>query len=268
MSAKTTADINGVHSNKRSVWYASHPKLRTEQAKQQAGAVAKAIKSGSSTEPLDEVTLFTALHTCAYLASGDGKRASLSPSQRRVWARRWHRIREYAVQANLGLVYSLLARFRSSSVDDDQLQSDAMYALAQAVRRFNPFCGYRFSTYACNCIARACMRRSRREQRRKQRLPFQYDPSFDRPTERTDLDEELRIELLHRALNENWAQLTELESRVLSTRFPMDTNRKATFKAIGNHIGLSKERIRQIQNSALGKLRRALEQAPGMKQAV
>ncbi len=230
--------------------------------------VLAAIRPGSELEPPDETTLFTAMHTCAYMASEDGKRASVSLEQRRVWDRRWHRIREYAVQSNLGLVYSMLNRFRFAAADEDQLQSDAMYALAQAVRRFNPFSGYRFSTYACNCIARACMRRSRREQRRKQRLPFQYDPTFDRPTERADLDAELRIEMLHRALNENWAELTEMESRVLSTRFPLDTGRKSTFKAIGQTIGLSKERIRQIQNRALAKLRQVLEDGDAVRTAV
>lgn len=70
------------------------------------------------------------------------------------------------------------------------------------------------------------------------------------------------MELLRHVLRINSSDLTELESRVLLGRFPQGNNDRLTFKQIGRSVGLSKERVRQIQNTALAKLRETLEQDP------
>ncbi|NLX20052.1 MAG: sigma-70 family RNA polymerase sigma factor [Phycisphaerae bacterium] len=243
-------------------FYAPHPWLRSKAAQSNARKVLAWIAAGMPpAHRPEEGDLFKALHTCAYWAS-DRRQAQVSASTRRRWRKHWHRVREAVVQLNLGLVYRMLDHFRSPDLDDDDLLSEGMLGLARAVDRFNPWRGFRFSTYACNCIARSCMRRGRRELRYRSLFPVYYDPALDSPAETTSSEVDLRLERLRHVLRINSSDLTELESRVLLGRFPQGNNDRLTFKQIGRSVGLSKERVRQIQNTALAKLRETLEQDP------
>jgi len=247
------------------LWFVPDPKLRTKAAAQDAIRIADWILAGKEgTEP-DEQALFIGLHTCAYRAARKEGKRPIPQEERFEWARRWQRIREYIVEKNMGLVYSMIARFGSRNVDEDDMLSDALFALARAVDRFNPWRGYRFSTYACNVIARALMRRGKQESHYRKRFPVQHDMSFERPDRSPDDQTELYVERLHRALEQNLGELTELESRILAQRFPAQREDRLTFQEIGDAIGLSKERVRQIQNIALGKLRGALAEDPALK---
>lgn len=162
----------------------------------------------------------------------------------------------------MGLVYSIIQRVGCRKASEDDLLSDGLYALTRAVDRFDPTKGYRFSTYACTVIARDLMRRGKRETNYRRLFPVQHDVTFERPTRPADRGTELYVERLQIALNQNLGNLTELETQVLSRRFPENTESRLTFLEIGSVIGLSKERIRQIQNSALRKLRRVLDEDP------
>ena len=53
--------------------------------------------------------------------------------------------------------------------------------------------------------------------------------------------------------------LSPIEADVLRQRFGLDDDEERTFREIGDQYHLSRERIRQIQNSALDKLKKALE---------
>jgi len=73
--------------------------------------------------------------------------------------------------------------------------------------------------------------------------------------------ENLRDSDLYRALSEVIHILDERERDILSLRFPMDedSGKKLTLEDVGARFKVTRERIRQIQNIALAKLRRALE---------
>jgi len=239
----------------RALWFAPDPRVKTRQAAQQAIELARSISSsGGPATPPDEESLFAAMHTCAYKATRRGR----TPAEQAEWIRRWECIREYIVQRNLGLVYSMIGRFSNRRSDEDDLLSDAMLALTRATDRFNPWRGYRFSTYACNVIARALMRRGKRESNYRRLFPVQHDASFERVANTADTGSELYVERLRHILQENVCDLTEMETRILAQRFPDAEDPKLTFQEIGNAVGLSKERVRQIQNVALEKLREVL----------
>jgi RNA polymerase sigma factor (sigma-70 family) len=212
--------------------------------------------------PPEEEDLFVALHTCAYRAARQARRTVIPAAERSKWAKRWQVVREHIVEKNLGLVYSMISRFGSRKVDEDDLLSDAMYALTRAVDRFNPWRGYRFSTYACNVIARALMRRGKRESNYRRLFPVQHDITMEQPEGMPDTQTELYVERLNRILDENLGELTDLESHILSQRFPPARESRLTFQEIGQGVGLSKERVRQIQNIALDKLRDVLNLDP------
>ncbi|HYM37712.1 MAG TPA: sigma-70 family RNA polymerase sigma factor [Nitrospiraceae bacterium] len=57
-----------------------------------------------------------------------------------------------------------------------------------------------------------------------------------------------------------WMQtLSEREQRVITLRFGLDGEDEQTLEAIGRELNLTRERVRQIENEALGKLRVTIE---------
>ena len=61
---------------------------------------------------------------------------------------------------------------------------------------------------------------------------------------------------------EVWSQLADLrpiEADILKKRFGLETDEEQTLKEIGDEYHLSRERIRQLQEQALGKIRRAFK---------
>jgi len=260
LTACRTLPRRSIDKSMKRLWYIPHRLIRT------AGAAADAIRvsewietqKGLDSEP-DEKELFIAMHTCAYRYSHPRGNKRNYNAQREQWYRRWLIIREYIIEQNLGLVYALPNRFRTREADDDDLFSEALFALARAAERFNPWQGFRFSTYACPAILRTCARWGKRENAYHKRFPVHYDISIEQSDGAKDAQADLYVERLRRALDKNLGDLTELESSILTQRFLSKDMPKKTFREIGEQIGLSKERVRQIQNNALGKLREVMK---------
>ncbi len=246
----------------RNMWYASDRRIRTAAAAKEAIEVAElAAGAGWSEAKPDEQVLFQALHVCAFRANRAAK-GGKGDGDCQAWSERWETIRGYIVERNLGLVYSMIGRFGSRQLDEDDMLSEAMYALTRAVDRFNPWRGFKFSTYACNVIARAIMRRGKQESNYRRLFPVQHDVLFERSTGTSDVGMELYVERLQGVMERNMGELTDLETTILSRRFPEERESRLTFQEIGDEVGLSKERVRQIQNVALSKLREVLDSDP------
>lgn len=250
----------------RSLWYVSHSYLRSKDAVNDATRLATWINSGGDwdSQPPEEA-LFRGLHTCAFQASRKGGEKGVSQSMRNRWAQRWLDIREYIVELNIGLVYTMLKKVGTNDADEDDLLSEGLLALTRAVERFNPWKGYRFSTYACNAIGRALIRRRQREHRYRDRFPVQHDVDYEKPSALPDTNLELLSERLHHTLDQNLADLTSCESDIIAQRFPMDIKQRRTLKEIGENCGMSKERVRQIQTIALCKIRNVMECDPVLR---
>lgn len=240
-------------------------RLRAKGAKERAIRIAALIADGTASgSDLSETELFTALHVCAYWATNRGRSGGADRSlewSRQGWASRWKLMRDYLVEQNLGLIYSIGSRFRSREVDWDDARGEAFYALVRAVEGFNPWFGFRFSTYACNAIRRALIHLGRKTTQYRIRFPVGHDPAFEEPVE-VDENSELYMDRLTRALEQNLAELTDREAMILDRRFPRDGGEAMTLGEVGEAIGLSKERVRQIQRRALSKLRDVLDGDP------
>jgi RNA polymerase primary sigma factor len=72
-----------------------------------------------------------------------------------------------------------------------------------------------------------------------------------------DTDELLLRESFSRALSDALAELPERERKVLELRFGLSDDQPKTLREIGEVMGLSRERVRQIESRALNKLRRS-----------
>ncbi len=245
------------------MWYKPARRIRTEAAARRAREIVEQIARREELgDMVDEHVLFVALHTCAFQAkkccqNGDGNKRKC-----RKWVSRWRTLRDYIVEQNLGLVYSMMTRLRLAHAHYDDIHSDGLVALVRAVERFDPWRGVRFSTYACNLIVRDLINVSKRAARYRNLFPYQHDETFERPQPMPDHETGLYVERLQRALDKNLAGLTDLETTIIEQRFPKDRPKRRTLQEIGKEIGVSKERVRQIQMKALGKLREVLDADP------
>lgn len=220
-----------------------------------AACVAKQRGAGNG---WDEPTLFSALGKCASLALRPCRGKPASAADRKAWSSRWSLIRNYIVEQNVGLAYTMAARFRCDEIEWDDLRSEALFALVRAVEGFDLQCGFRFSTYACNAIIHALIRAAKQASQYRARFRSEHDSSLAQPG-RVSPWSELFVDRLNLALDENRAKLTDREVTVLSRRFPRDGNLKLSLAEVGKEIKLSKEGARRVQEKALGKLRLVLE---------
>ena len=88
----------------------------------------------------------------------------------------------------------------------------------------------------------------------------------DRETERPDevLEKIYQIDIIRKMLN----VLSEREAKVLRLRYGLDDMQPRTLKEIGDMLGLSRERVRQIENEALRKLNIVLTEGPQALEAL
>jgi RNA polymerase sigma factor (sigma-70 family) len=180
-----------------------------------------------------------------------------------LWYRRVIDIRAELVPAYMPLVVAMARRRGAANVEFAELIGEGNLALLRSVEKFDVARGFRFSTYACCAILKSFKRLSGKTQRYHVLFPTQYDPELDRSDHDVMGDEMRRrdwIESLRELLAGNRARLTPMERTVLEERFALGARgRRQTLAAVGEMVGLTCERVRQIQKAALGKLRAALE---------
>lgn len=177
----------------------------------------------------------------------------------------WHEqarlLRTHIAESNLALVLAMAKRSRMNDVDFGDLVSEGNMALLRSVDKFDIERGFKFSTYACRAILKSFSRLGMKQTRYRQRFPTEFDPALEQsnePAERRREDElDRAAEAVHVVVN-NTAELTDIEQEVIHHRFGIDAGaqgRRLTLAQVGALIGLTKERVRQIQNRALEKLR-------------
>ena len=181
------------------------------------------------------------------------------------WQRRAKETRETIAGANLALVLAMAKRTRVNDVDFGDLISEGNMALLRAVEKFDPARGFKFSTYACRAILKGFSRSAVKSNRYRSMFPTEFDPAMERSNEmdvRRQSVAKDAVEDLQEIIERNSAELTDVERRVIEARFavnrPEDTQ-AMTLAEVGEVIGVTKERVRQIQNRALEKLRSTLD---------
>lgn len=246
------------------VRFIDHPDLhRTRKVRAFLEQAQRIIRSGDGYRPMDEGVLFRALNACR---SRLNCKKQSNRHRAQVELERYRRLHSaliaFLVQRNVGLVYDMIRRTRIVGVDRDELVSEGMWTLLKAVTRFDPWRGFRFSTYACTSILRAYVSLGRKQQRDRQAIANLREravPSETRGESAVDLDIQVAKDQLGRILDRNSAQLTDLERFVIERRVLHNPGTKAdTLTQVGTMVELSKERVRQIQRAALTKLEQAL----------
>ena len=66
-------------------------------------------------------------------------------------------------------------------------------------------------------------------------------------------------------LNDMVALLDTREATILKYRFGLDGDTERTLEEVGEKFGVTRERVRQIQNMALNKLRKMIEKLEAVR---
>ncbi|MHC5110175.1 MAG: sigma-70 family RNA polymerase sigma factor [Planctomycetota bacterium] len=185
-----------------------------------------------------------------------------------AWDYRAFTTRGMIVRLNMPLVLAMAKRTRLANIDFNEMISEGNMALLRSVEKFDCSRGFKFSTYSCRAILKSFSRVAMRASRYRGYFPTEFDPAM----ERSDFTERQRenverdcVDELKDILLENLAGLSQVEQTVITERFAIgaphfgEDRGPKTLEQVGRIIGVTKERVRQIQNNALKKIKVALE---------
>ncbi len=214
-----------------------------------------------------EIELFRRYNFLKYLVAGERHHLKLSNVSATLlgelegYLEQAEEIHRLLIEANLRLVVSIASKHTGSGANFAELVSKGNFALIQAVEEFDYSKGFRFSRRASLNIAKEYAKVSGRstELTRKR---AESVATIQRGLRETTADV-LAIERTRQSLAEVIREeLDEREQYVILHHFGLLSTsvrkKTKTLKQIGDELDLTKERIRQIELSALQKLRQCL----------
>lgn len=168
----------------------------------------------------------------------------------------WYRDR--MIKSNMRLVISIVKKFVNKQNGFDDLLSDGIVALLRAVDKFDVGLGFRFSTYATQVVRRNTYRRVMEKQKERQRVTLSiHESGVDVSDEhRSPSMSEERWQTLRGRLATMLDKLDRREKLIVRARFSLGGHRRVqTLQRLADKLGVSKERVRQLEKRALEKLR-------------
>lgn len=213
----------------------------------------------------DERELFFRMNYCKYHAAAIQATMHPSrPSEAKVRDAEEHlvradRLRNYLLRANTRLVMSIARKFADARNGFDELLSTGLTSLVRAVEKFDCDRGYRFSTYATCAVRRDLNRMVMNRRRDSQRFAATPGEVLETVAEDNYNAPEpalARWRKLSSLLGDMMEELDEREKQIIRARFGFDEiGEKPSFSHLGKRLGISKERVRQLANRAMEKLR-------------
>jgi RNA polymerase primary sigma factor len=170
-------------------------------------------------------------------------------------------VKDHLINCNMRLVVSIAKRHAAQSDNFFELLSDGNVSLIRAVDKFDYSRGNKFSTYASWAIMKNYARSIPDELHRRERYVTGHEDLFDlAPDTRTDEQECLATaEQASHKVNRLLEYLDPRERQIIRMRAGLDNAEGMTLEKIGEQLGITKERVRQLNVRAMKKLRSIAE---------
>lgn len=166
-------------------------------------------------------------------------------------------IKDMLISCNMRLVVSIAKRHGAQSDNFFELLSDGNISLMRAVEKFDYSRGNKFSTYASWAIMKNFARSIPEEKHHRERYVTGREELFEAaPDNRTDEAEMLQSaeQATHR-VNRLLDHLTPRDREIVRLRAGLDGSEPKTLEQIGQQLGITKERVRQLNVRIMKQLR-------------
>jgi RNA polymerase primary sigma factor len=166
------------------------------------------------------------------------------------------KLKNRIVETHLPLAVSVAKKRFRPGYDLSDRVSDATFALMRAVDRFDFARGNRFNTYATWAIINELTHYDRQQKRRSSRVVALREESLstgESDSERYEREE--AQDVCRAAVDRLLNRLDWRERRILEYRHGIGGVGELSLKQIGLDLGISKERVRQLEQRAHSKLR-------------
>lgn len=197
----------------------------------------------------------------------------LTRAEERRLSKRWREkkdvnARNKLVQSNLKFAANIAKNYKGLGLSYSDLIQEANAGLFKAADKFEPELGNKFISYAVNWIRESILSAlKKRNSLPSEELPVEYN-ELETYEEADYIDEKMSDDIyiednsdsekekdINTVVNLLLKDLTPREQFIVTKYSGIGERKPKTLEEIGNELGLTKERVRQIYEKAMKKLR-------------